>query len=353
MSQTDTEPDSDTACVPKRRCCCRRLFHVGLGVILLVAILFAFFPRTYTATAWIQVAPTKPYYIFAESQQRDYKSYVNTQFALLRSPLVIDKALENPAVARLPEVARQKDRVGWIAKNLKLQSQQCSEMITVSFTAYSPEAAEEIVNSVVNAFFAYYESQSNDWNARMINQLNLELNRQQNAARLLQDEIRHGLQEATRKGGVPEKEGPLSGGSAQGEFFQRELLLQEVKLETARAELLATMEILGRPNMLEEAALPLKRSLPEKEVAVRAQEILVENLRSRYKEAVQNLGSRTVEIADVSFQQEQLKRVNSVIDLLQSRVVSLQTEMNAPAQIQLRKKATRPQEPDRWWCGGN
>jgi capsular exopolysaccharide synthesis family protein len=47
----------------------------------------------------------------------------------------------------------------------------------------------------------------------------------------------------------------------------------------------------------------------------------------------------------MSFQQEQLKRINSVLDQLQARVVSLQTEMNAPAQIQLKKKATTPVDP--------
>jgi len=388
------------------------------GTIVAGAIYFLF-PVRYEAMAWIQASLNKPYYIFDEKQQHDYRSYVNTQFALMRSPLIIDKALENPAVRRMKCVTDQKDQAGWLASRLNLQTQQGSEMITVAFETEVAQDAEEIVNSVVNAFFEYYETQSNDWNTRMINQLNLELNRQQNAARLLQDEIRAGMQAAAKMGGVAGRDGAMSGGLGQGESIQRDLYLQEAKLEALRAELLAAQEFRSQgtskiPHTMIQTAIendpillshaqnkarlesqleslrqtlkdpndPQIRALEEKlqasdekmaayqtkmrdvkiaeiqrgimasveqtiwqrENDVRAQEIMVENLRARFKEQSMQAGTRTVEIADVSFQQEQLKRINSVLDLLQARVVSLQTEMNAPAQIQLRKKATLPKE---------
>ncbi len=383
-------------------------------------VLYFVFPIRYEATAWIQMLLNKPYYIYNEKEQRDYQSFVNTQFSLMRSPLIIEKALENPVVSRMKCITKEKDRVVWLSSNLILQSQQRSEMITVAFDAEDPKEAMEIVNSVVNAFFEYYEAQSNDWNARMINQLTLELNRQQNAARLLQDEIRNGMKEAAQKGGVASRDGTISGGVGQGESILRDLYLHEAKLEALKAELKSAKEFIVEgpskipPTMLQAAIEndgilinyvrqkaeieskleALKQQLPnpedprvlslqdklrandekmsayranmgeakmdeirrgitanmeqviwEKENAVRTQEIMVENLRSKYKEQVQQVGTRTVEIADVSFQQEQLKRINAVLDLLQTRVVSLQTEMSAPAQIQLKKRAMLPQEP--------
>ncbi len=394
----------------------------GLATIIFVAALFSpvapvfpiglFKPISYTATAWIQVLRTKPHYIFEESsaKQRDLEEFINTQFALIRSPIVMEKALENPTVSRMSFVRRQRDRVAWLAKNIKLEAQPKSEWVTVSFSAPEPKDASEIVNSVVNAYFEYYENQNSDWNTRLINQLTLELNRQQNAARLLQEEIRSSQERTAMKGGPTTAESLL-----------REVYLAESKLEAVRAELKAMKEYIVEKWPVPEEVLQneiekdptliglvkqqteaqekwdaLKKNLPEddpqvtkakddvrnaydkvvayqktiatakketllreakatsaqiireKEIAVRTQEILVENLRARYKEALSVAGGRAVEIADVSFQEAQLKRINQVLDLLQTRVVTLQTEMTAPAQVQLRKKASIPTEPDRW-----
>jgi len=380
-------------------------------------ILYFVFPIRYEATAWIQVQMNKPYYIY-EEKQRDYKSFVNTQIALMKSPLIIDKALENPRVAQRNVVKKQKDRGLWLASNLILSTQQGSEMITVAFETDEPEDAEEIVNSVVNAFFDYYDAQASEWNVRMINQLNLELNRQQNAARLLQDEIRTGLQVAARHGAGPGNDGKPALGFTPGESIQRDLYLYEAQLEALKAELISTQQfvregttnipstvlmnaIQNDPNLvaliqqkgeiesrLERLKVTLypddpqirsletrRRQIDEKieeyqtklydtkgaelrrtisanmeqkvwelENSVRTQEILVTNLRERYQDQLRDVKVRTVEVADVSFQQEQLKRINAVLDLLQTRVVSLQTEMSAPAQIQLKKKAALPKE---------
>ncbi len=380
------------------------------------------FPIKFEATAWIQVLTTKPHYIFEEKQQRQFEQFINTQFALMRSPIIIEKALENPVVAQMYCVKREKDKVGWLSSKLKLQTQGKSEWITVAFDAEEAKDAAEIVNSVVNAYFEYYENQNSDWNTRLINQLTLELNRQQNAARLLQEEIRSGLERAAQKGGAAGKDGgSMSGGLNQGESILRDLYLNESKLEALRAEVKSLKEYsIEGPNKIPQSVLEnalmqdpvllsyaeqksqleaklesLKSSLPneqdpliltqkdkikkleermrgyyskmgdnkiseirrgmvantdqgiwERENAVRTQEILVENLRAKYKEQNVQVGQRTVEIADVSFQQEQLKRINQVLDLLQTRVVTLQTEMTAPAQVQLKKKASIPTEPN-------
>jgi capsular exopolysaccharide synthesis family protein len=82
-----------------------------------------------------------------------------------------------------------------------------------------------------------------------------------------------------------------------------------------------------------------------KDMEIRSQEILVQNLRKRYSEQISNSERRTVKIVDVSFQQDQLRRINGVLDLLQTRVVGLDTERNAPERIQLKKKAVIPTEP--------
>ncbi|MDR1270217.1 MAG: AAA family ATPase [Planctomycetaceae bacterium] len=391
-------------------------------VIALVAFaaIYVSFPVRYEATAYMQILSQKPYFIFDEKLQQQYDAYVTTQFAIIRSPLILDKALENSDVANLPYVLKQKNKVEWLAKALKLrQTQNKSELVTIGIETEVAEDAEKIVNSVVTAFFDTFASQAQDWNHKLLTQLNLELNRQKATARLLQDEIRSNMEKAAKQGGVASKEG-MSGGLNQGESILRDLYLQESKLESLRAEekmlkesmtegmnipqsilakaiendpmlrMLQTRlvdlreqvaslkktlvrdddpKIIGYQNQIKEIekkieeeyssagsnkvkdlqssfVANLEQAIWEQSRAIRAQEILVESLRKRYGEQVTNVGERTVQIVDVSFQQNQLERVNKILDQLETRVVSLETERFAPNQIELKKKATIPTKPN-------
>lgn len=395
-----------------------------LGLILAgvaFGTLYVLFPKKYEGKAWIQILSQKPHFIFDEKQQRQYDNLVQTQFALIRSPLIIEKALENPNVASLKCVAREDDKPVWLVKNLLLQPQGKSEMITVSIETEEPHASATIVNSVVDAYFDYYENQSQDWNLRLVRQLTLELNRQQSAARLLQEEIRANLESAAQKGGAVGGEGGAMGaGFAPGESLRRDVYIAESKLDSLRAEqkmleeslaepagqLPATMvenmmrndptmlqyntvlsgleeqltsqsEILVNPNdpkildlkdkierikkkiderrkNLQDSSVTdfqrnmlagIEQAIWQKKMEIRTQENFVDSLQRRYREQIKDTGDRTIQIVDVSFQQDQLRRINSVLDLLQNRVVSLQTEMNAPPQVQLRQKAKVPTGP--------
>ncbi|MDR2754215.1 MAG: hypothetical protein LBC20_00780 [Planctomycetaceae bacterium] len=392
--------------------------------IVIAAITFAAiyisFPLRYEATAYLQIFSQKPYFIFDEKQQKQYDAYVTTQFAIIRSPLILEKALETPDVANLSSVIKQKNKVDWLARALKLkQTQNKSEMVTLGIEMEVAEDAEKIVNSVVTAFFEYYATQAQDWNAKLLTQLTLELNRQKATARMLQAEIRTGMEKAAKQGGAASKEG-LSGGLNQGESILRDLYLHESKLESLRAEekmlkesltegmnipqsilakaieddpmlrmyqtklvdlreqvasLKKTLvreddpKIIGYQEQIKEIekkivaeysnagsnkikdiqsslVANLERAIWEKSMAIRSQEILVENLQKRFNEQITTAGERTVQIVDVSFQQAQLERINKILDQLETRVVSLETERYAPNQIELKKKATIPTKPN-------
>jgi hypothetical protein len=367
----------------------------------------------------------KPYFVYDEKQKTNYENFVNTQFAIIRSPLILAKALESPDISQLPVVKSKKDKIAWLAQKLELKRQNHSEMITISITLPIPEDAEKIVNSVVNAFFESYDNQLRDWNIKLLTQLSLELNRQKTTARLLQDEIRSGLEQAAKQGGSGVS------GAVQDESILRELHLNKLKLETLRAELRVLRETLNNPSELEipaviiqaaiendpalillqniktadmntadinkvttpedvtkipdlqqqikdikdtkdiektieknkgntEIIAEVKKKLQTKyvlgleqkffdvQIAVRLQEIITEDIRRKYNEYIAGIGSRTVQIVNVQFQQDQLRRVNLILDQLESRVIALETERYAPNQIQLRKKATIPTQPNRW-----
>jgi capsular exopolysaccharide synthesis family protein len=209
------------------------------GLIMASAVfaaVMALFPVRYEAIAYLQIFSQKPYFIFDEKQQKQYETYVTTQFAIIRSPLILEKALENPDIARIPYVLKQKNKVDWLARSLKLkQTTNKSEIITLSIEMEVAEDAEKVVNSVVVAFFAYYEDQAQTWNHKLLTQLQNEVNRQKATAHLLQEDIRRGMEQAARQGGAASKDG-LSGGVNQGESILRDLYLHRSKLASLRAE---------------------------------------------------------------------------------------------------------------------
>lgn len=394
-----------------------------LGLVLgsvAFATLYTLFPKKYEAKAWIQIFSQKPHFIFDEKQQRQYENLVQTQFALIRSPLIIEKALENPQVASLKCITDEEDKAGWLTKELRLQTQGRSEVITVSIETADARGSEIIVNSVIDAYFDYYENQSQEWNAKLVAQLQLELNRQQSAAKILQEEIRSNMEKAAKKGGAAGSEGGMGAGFSPGESLRRDVYIAESKLDSLKAELKmledSRNDMVGnvprsmvesiissdtqimqydallkklkeelakqkdiivndndpkiarlqenikqteaamqrRQSDLEQSAedgvhrqirASIDQAIWQKNMEIRTQEHFTSNLNKRFREQIQDAGDRTLKIVDTTFQQEQLRRINGVLDLLQSRVVELQTEMNAPPQVQLRKRAMVPTAP--------
>ena len=147
-------------CSPRRRrrWTCGLLAGLLLGTFAAVAILLVCQPQ-YAATANIQIRPERPQFLFFANSPPprggDYEKFVNTHIVLMRSPNVIDRALENPDVTRLPIVIRQRDKREWLTQNLRINRVQRSETVRISIKTNSAEASEKIVNAVVDAYFNF------------------------------------------------------------------------------------------------------------------------------------------------------------------------------------------------------
>ncbi|GHT31010.1 hypothetical protein FACS1894214_1950 [Planctomycetales bacterium] len=236
------------------------LFAV-LAAVLTFGAFYYCVPPQHEAKAWIQILLQKPCFVFKDVGQYSHQTLVETQFSTIRSPMIIEKVLKDPKVANLKCLSRKKDKPDWLVKSIILKAKNNSELATISIKTADAQESAIIVNSIVDAYFGYYEAQMQDWNSKMITQLTLELNRHQAAARFLQEEIRAKMADTAQK---------------------------------SKAE-----------------------------------------------------GFVTASMIDVTFQTDQLKRVNNILDLLSTRVMTLQTEMNAPSQVQLRKRATVSDKPER------
>ncbi|MDR1053191.1 MAG: hypothetical protein LBL39_03360, partial [Planctomycetaceae bacterium] len=383
-------------------------------------VLWFSFPIKYEATAWIQIRTNKPQIFRTTNENIEYDNFVQTQFALIRSPVIIKKALENPKIAQLACITKEKDRVDWLTKEIILQRFAKSEYFTISVDAEIADDAANIVNSVVDAFLNNYLTSTKKWNNELIHQLNIEVGRQTSTATDLENEIRAKMESAASKDAVIGSTNEANGLFAPGESLKRDIYLHESTLASLKAQLKMLREMVDNterqvpPSMIEIAInsdpsvlaltqkklnleeriakrketitksddpqieswskqlkgveadmTKLKLSLAGKKeyemsIALRAQadsdiyetekeikreEILVESLNEKYRQQINDIKDRTINVTDVSFQQLQLKRVNSVLDILHERLIAVKADLSSPSQIELLEQATPPPLP--------
>ena len=118
----------------------------------------------YWAESWLQFSflPGMGGYD-SEWEVTPFDIFVNTQIALLKSPMVLKSVVENPAIAQLPNIQKQVDPTQWIASKLTIEgalsSSRKSEIYIVTFDSVDPKEAEMLVNAVVDSYMAYYQIQ--------------------------------------------------------------------------------------------------------------------------------------------------------------------------------------------------
>ena len=230
VPQNETAPhDTSQPCRPRRRCHwkCGLIAGLILGSLAAVILLMVCRPQ-YKATATIQVRAARPNFLvdYPRISQYEYESFVNTQIALLRNPIVIDRALEQPEVARLPIVIQQRDKRGWLTQKLRAKHVGNSEIVHISIKTNSEDASEKIVNAVVDAYFQFIDEVARTTNVNLISSLRVEERRQRQLAQRLQENIRTKTREA-----------------ANSEIVEAE---NEVDVAVELAQLKRTTEILDR-----------------------------------------------------------------------------------------------------------
>ncbi|GHT20838.1 hypothetical protein FACS189419_00740 [Planctomycetales bacterium] len=203
--------------------------------LLTAGVLFLAFPVQYEARALIQIYSSKPKFIYTDTEQIKYTELVNTQRAVMTSEIVLEKVLENADVVKLPCIAREKDKIGWIQKRLSVGLVQKSEYLGVSIATKLPDEAEKIVNAVVDAYFENYQAQNDESQRNTHTQLNAEFQRQKANANRLEETIRRRREQAASQGASASNEG-MSGGIAMGESIERDVLLTEANLVGLQAK---------------------------------------------------------------------------------------------------------------------
>ena len=228
---------------------------MGLILGLLAAsILYLAFPLQHEAKAIVQIRSTKPRFLFDPVEQGRYDDFVNTQLALMKSSVVIDKVLEQADVAKLPIVQKQKDKRAWLVKKLRTKLEGKSEIVGISIETDSEDASEKIVNAVVDTYFAIIEAAALGTDNELLVNLQAEKRRYIGLVNQYQSNIREKTKRASIQGSMAGEMGVI-GGFGQGESLKRDVLLADAKLTTMRAELRAIQERIDRPDEIPLAIL--------------------------------------------------------------------------------------------------
>ena len=265
----------------------------GLSVALILGLLVVGIPcyasaPQHEATAMIQVSSAVPS-LLGDARQLDehgYIRFVNTQLVLLRSPLVLDRALENADVARLPMVVAQQDKRAWLARELQVSHADNTEIVYVRIVTNSAEASERIINAVVDAYFNFIGDVARQANHHLIGALRIEERRQRQIAQTLQENIRRTLiQEAIIQGATAGVDG-MSLSLAQGESLERDIANANAKLTTMRAQRRGIVERMEQPSQVPVSILvqlnpEIRVISAQREALVQQRERLVQQRESR------------------------------------------------------------------------
>ena len=407
---------TDIPAAPRKRirkvwsCCLAIVLGTpALAFALMVGLTLAI-PLRYESKASIQIRAVQPMLLgISQRPQEDYDSFVNTQIAYLRSPAVLDRALEVTEVARLPIVIQQKDKRAWLARNLRIQSEGQSEIVTISIKTNAEEASEKIVNAVVYSYFNFVEEIHRATDTTLLTQLQVEKRRQTQQVQQLQDNIRR------KTGFVAGRESHIVPDS--GELLLQEMAIAEVALVKLRAERKAIVErmktlerepptilvqfepevvalnaqkdalwkqrkdmsmddpkgldILHQIKELEDkiseiatqaddgTMKPLrdhllaaeKMELCAVEQEVQAQEIMIDELRNAYIDRLTDMAARAENVVNITFDMTQLERTNKTIDAIDNRILAIQSEARAPGRITQLTKAVNTAPSRLWWLG--
>jgi polysaccharide biosynthesis transport protein len=162
-------------------------------------------PRpVYLATGWIRIEDKRPTITSAET---DSKKFAQTQVQLITCPLVVNQALKQPAVTKLPQVQKSTSALDWVTKHVQVTpagtapgpistaptgppKPNTSEIYNVQFDDSDPKVAATMVNAVVSAYMNLYSDSDSKQTRELLKLLEQEKERRATDMHRLQENVR-------------------------------------------------------------------------------------------------------------------------------------------------------------------
>ena len=122
-----------------------------LSSLLGVAAVLAFFKPIYEARFRLEV-DTSNYIVFADNKIKSSPEFIELQKAILFSNSVLEKVVADKSVASVPLIAKAKDPIQTLRKEVKLSSGAGSQLLDVRFQDPDPKSASYVVNTLVDEY---------------------------------------------------------------------------------------------------------------------------------------------------------------------------------------------------------
>src|SRR5205823_9206154 len=125
-----------------------------LGLLLAAvaaAVIFVSYQPTYTAEVWL-IIRNRQDHLLGSAGLEDQGNFIANQIELMRSPPIINPVASIPAVAKTPEIARERDPASAIKRQVKIFPRGQSEYFVVQFRSVDPESAALISNEIAQAY---------------------------------------------------------------------------------------------------------------------------------------------------------------------------------------------------------
>jgi len=182
----------------------RRWWMVAAPIGLLLAVaggatVYLLFEPVYEAAAWFKIEERTPFLAFEAKDEGRSKLFFQTQIEMIRSPLVLGPVIKRPEIARLPEIARQPNKVAWLGKQIKVMSKGESELFLILYASPDPTDAASVVNAVTESYFKLCDQSDTERNQRIIELLTQQQNKRSGEVLRLRDNLRNLAKSATGK----------------------------------------------------------------------------------------------------------------------------------------------------------
>ena len=227
----------------------RRWWRVVLpcGVVLAAiaaGVVYLTFSPVYKAKAWLRICDNTPFVAF--QSREDPRRFLETQMALMRSPLVIGPVVSRPEIAQLPEIRKQETPVDWLGTKINAASVDQSEYVAISFESPSPASSAMVVNAVVDTYLDLRGRDDSEQVQRVIELLEEEKDRRIREVDSMRETIRELAKQATGKDPFARKSRKDTEEPNPLADLQANLIKAEVERQILEARVKAFEESVGR-----------------------------------------------------------------------------------------------------------
>lgn len=173
--------------------CCLGLIGGALGAVGA----WQYFPAPFQAFSELRVSSVGQKILFTTAEaEAGFGTYKETQARLISSPFVLNTAIRDPEIAKLPTLQDQERPTDWLEKQLQVRSVG-QEFLRISLEGDRPDDLAKIVNAVSDAFLEEVvnkERTTRQDRLRKLNafsdEINQELRAKNNALKKLADSLK-------------------------------------------------------------------------------------------------------------------------------------------------------------------